>query len=108
MVGDTIITALILLAALPGLAFPIVYWSTAAWQKSSLGRSLMLNGVSIGLIMALVAFTVLHGPDYPGRSLVRFIVYGLIATMLWVQLISYISAVRKVRRDHRKEKTHVP
>jgi len=105
VIGDTIVTALILLAALPGLAFPVVYWLTASWQKSSLGRSLMLNGVSIGLIMALVSFTVLHGPDYPGRSIVRFVVYGLIATMLWVQLISYLSAVRKVRQTQRKEDT---
>lgn len=99
------ITLVIALAALPGIAFPIVYWATASWQNSSLGRALMLNGVSIGLIMALVVFTVLHGPDYPGRAIVRFGVYGLIAVMLWTQLLTYISAVRKVRQDQRKEDT---
>lgn len=98
-----IITVLIVLAAIPGIAFPIVYAVTARWTASSLGRALMLNGISIGLIMGLVVFTVLHGPDYPGRNLVRFGTYGLIAVMLWTQLLTYIGAVRKVRRAQRKE-----
>lgn len=98
---------LIVLAALPAVAFPIVYWSTSKWYRSNLGRSLMLNGVSIALIMSLVLFTVLHGPDYPGRAVIRVGVYGLIATMLWVQLITYLGAVRKVRREQKKKENDV-
>lgn len=105
--GDLIITLLILIAAVPAIAFPFVYGFTAKWYKTPLGNAFMLNAASIGLIMGLVAFTVLHGPDYPGREYVRFVVYGLISTMLWVQLISYISAVRSERRK-RKEGTNVP
>lgn len=98
-----LISILILLAAIPAIAFPIVYAATANWRTSSLGKSLMLQGASIGLVFCLVLFNVFYGTDYPGREYIRLGVWSLLAIMLWTLLLTYVNAVRKYRADHRKK-----
>lgn len=97
-----LVTIAIVLAAIPAVAFPIIYALTAKWGRSLMGRSLMLLSTSIGVIMTLVAATTFLGPDYPGRQYVRIAVYFLLVIMLWFQLISYIVTVRRLRRDLRE------
>lgn len=99
-------TIFIMLAALPALLFPIIYALTARWYISPLGRSLMMSGATKLLIISLVVLSVLMDAEYPGREYVRPVIWGLIATMLWTQLISYIVTVRRVRRQ-RQEENHV-
>lgn len=55
---------------------PFIYWATAFdWYKSSTGRALMMLFASTAATFAMIATSGLFGA-YPGRELVRYIVYG--------------------------------
>ena len=94
----TAINLLLILAIIPAIGFPIVYALTARWYGTQLGRSLMWMGVSIAAILSLALATSFLGPDFPGRQVVRLIVFSLVASSMWPLFITYIVTVHKVRR----------
>lgn len=59
-------------------ALPFIYMVTAPdWRKTRTGRALMMLLGSLALLFALIVSSSLFG-EYPGRDLVRFIVYSAV------------------------------
>lgn len=57
---------------------PFIYWATALdWHKSSTGRALMMLFSSTAAAFLMIATSGLFGA-YPGREVVRYIVYGAV------------------------------
>lgn len=93
-----IVGVLIGVAALPAVAFPIVYAATSQWYGSLMGRGLLAFSASLALVMMLAVTSTILGPDFLGRPVVRLVVYGLVAAAMWTILIAYVVTVVRVRR----------
>lgn len=74
----------ILLGALPAIAlFVGYYYFGSPWRKLLAGRSLMYFACALLGITLNVLFTLFLGPDYPGRELVRILIYGGVFITSW-------------------------
>ena len=62
-------------AAIAWWCFVILYGTQAPWWRSALGRNYLGLGLLIASIVTLVALG-LHGIVIPGRTGVRFVLYG--------------------------------
>lgn len=89
---------LLVLALIPANYFPIAY-SRAPWQKYQAGRAIMLLAVSLGLILDLSALAIFFGLDYPGRAVLRTIVWAMVVISLWYLSITYWTLRRQGRLD---------
>jgi hypothetical protein len=63
--------------------FVILYAILAPWWRSAHGRNVMLLTSVIGLAFGLATGTILFGLEWPFRSTIRAIIYGLIAVAIW-------------------------
>jgi hypothetical protein len=102
---------LILTAWVAAVAFPVLYFFTASWSKSLLGKSLMFTGTTIALLLSLGVMNIIFGEEYPGKSILRPIIIGAVFIMVWFTLISYYKAWRAKRKEsdpNRKVKLCLP
>lgn len=82
---NTVANILVLVGLPAAIAFPIVYAARSPWRALRVGRSMMYLAVSLGALMCLNAGSIWF-PDYPGRGIVRVIVYSALALSMWGQL----------------------
>lgn len=80
-------TAVLLMAAIVINAFVILYWRRN-WKANPYGRALMYSKISLALLADLSVVTLLVGPDWSGRGVVRLFLYGGIfisqSRLLWL------------------------
>jgi Ca2+/H+ antiporter len=69
-------------------AFVAIY-SRRRWRANAYGRALMYSMASLAIVADLSMFTILMGPDWTYRSVVRLVIYGaiLIAQLRMFQLL---------------------
>jgi hypothetical protein len=65
------------LVALVVNGFVIIY-SRRRWRANAYGRALMYSMASLGSVALLTVFTLIMGPDWDYRSVVRMVIYGAI------------------------------
>lgn len=76
------LTIVIVMAASLGVLKTAVYWISMQWWKQVIGRYLMYQSVSYGLILVFVAVTRLHWiPTSPNTRNIALAVYALIASV---------------------------
>lgn len=80
----SIVTLLSCLVASGG--FVVLYGRRSRWRATSVGKSIMLLTGSLLILCLLGVATMIFGPDYPGRDLLRVIGTVLINIALWRQL----------------------
>lgn len=96
---------LVMLSAIIGtVVFAVSYATFFAWRRTPAGRSLMY------FVLALVAWSVQSfvsrlNPDYPGRGIIRILVYLLITVTVWRLVVTlWRSWGRPLAITPRKEK----
>ena len=88
---------LVLAAAVPAVAFPIVYYFIAPWRDTFLGRHTMAFGAMLGVAL-LNSAVIVFWPDYPGREWVRMGLFGWLIFMLWRRLYLLVAVQRHPER----------
>lgn len=101
---DAYASVLVFLAVIPATAFPILYGFRSAWWIHPIGRALMTKAIGMALLIDITVIYALFGDEYPGRHLVRAIVYTLIVAGLYYQTAVLISIQRAARRNPKKGK----
>lgn len=95
LVGNLLLWA----ATIPALLFPLFY-ARARWERTSIGRQTMALSVSLAMILVISTVTAIFH-DYPGRTLVRLVVFATIVPVLWWRLGNLISIQRGYARGDR-------
>jgi hypothetical protein len=91
---------LVLAAALPAVAFPIVYYFIAPWRDTYLGRHTMAFSLMIALTL-LNSSVAQFWPGYPGRAWVGLALFGWLIFMLWRRLYLLVAVQwHPERYDH--------
>lgn len=94
--------SLIYIAILAG-AFAGLYLSRSKWWTNRIGKVFLAKCVILTMVLVQASLSVWWQDDYPGRQVIRFIVYsmGVIAylPMLW-------SLWREQQRDRRGDRLH--
>ena len=83
--------ALVVVAAISANLFPLVY-ARRPWNRSFLGRALMVKAIGLALLIDVTLLYVLFGDDYPFRHVVRAVIYSIVTTGIWMQLLSLMFA----------------
>lgn len=65
------------LVALVVNAFVVIY-SRRRWRANAYGRALMYSMASLGAVSLLTVFTLIMGPNWDYRYVVRVVIYGAI------------------------------
>jgi hypothetical protein len=98
---NPVIYASIILAAIPSILFPVIYWSTSSWHRSLMGKSIMIHATSIGSVMLLIVLAIVL-PDGLWREIARVILYPLIGIGQWAQLVGYLVTRRRAIAEEKK------
>lgn len=85
-VADDVVMWLSIFAALPAVAFTLVYGIGSPWWKSWLGRTVFGLMLSITLLFVVTLIRWFAG-DYPGYHIVSVVVYLLLTIMFWMFFI---------------------
>lgn len=68
-------------------SFCLLYATKSQWRKTAPGRALMYSSLSLFLLGAQISATLIFGEFYPGRGVVRTILYlGLVIATLNLNL----------------------
>lgn len=89
------------IAIVPATLFPILYMSFFTWYRNPLGRALMTKATGLALLIDISCIYALFGDNYPFREHVRFIVFTLVVSGLWYQLVVIIKI--KVQQRHEEK-----
>lgn len=80
----------ILFAGLPAsLYFTVMYAIRSPWWQSIVGVSQFILGASLVLLQSVVMLSLILGPTYEGRWLVRIIGYGALTVALYYHAFVY-------------------
>jgi hypothetical protein len=74
---DEIVKIEVVIAAVPGLLFVLLYQLRYPWYKSSMGRHVMAFMSALEFILLLAALNVAW-PEMPGKPYLRMIVWAII------------------------------
>jgi hypothetical protein len=99
---DWMVSFFIYASAVPVFLFPAIYFTVAPWWESGTGRWLMLQSASLASVMALVVSATLFGPDYPLRSYLRIVVYGLLFVAFCLGCVVLVTQQVRGRRTRRQ------
>lgn len=88
---DAIAVILLVLAAPPVNMFPVVY-AFRPWHESLIGRALMTKAIGLAVMVDVGLLTLVLGPDYPFRGIVRVIAFSLVVFGIWFQFIAMAKA----------------
>jgi hypothetical protein len=81
----------LLIAGSPAIIlFVIFYWRRSPWRTLLAGRSLMYLAMAMSGVLLSNLAAVEFGADYPGRPLVRIVVYGTMSVMTWRLLFTLL------------------
>lgn len=86
MIVEALRITFFFVAAIPGLAFPLLYHFTThgAWRKSAIGRSMMTLGAAIALLFMNGVLSLIF-PDSEVVIGLRLPLVALLAVALWAQ-----------------------
>jgi len=76
-------TFVLILTAWLAAAVFFVRFALTNWYRRTAGRLTMAFIVAIFALMTLVVVTQFFGREFPGRDVVRFVIYGGINILLW-------------------------
>lgn len=93
--NEYLLGALIFAAWVPAVMFPLVY-RRVAWRRSRVGRSTMTLAVVIAIALTIPLVRLFVG-DPEWMRWTRAVVYLLIITALWRQLIVLLHVQRRDR-----------
>lgn len=74
-------------AAVPIIAFPVLYAALARWWRTPVGRHEMALALALLALVALGLLRRVLGGDYAGKEIVQAGVYVFVAAVLWWRLI---------------------
>lgn len=80
-------------ALLPLSLFVYYYGRYSPWRATNIGRTMMYKNLSFIAVFSVIALGLFLGDDYPGRDILRFIVYTAVVIMFWVNFVT----MRKVQ-----------
>jgi hypothetical protein len=90
---------LVIAATIPAVLF-VLFYLRVRWEQSSIGRQTMAISVSMALILVNSTLIVLF-KNYPGRGVIRIVLFATIIPALWWRVILIIRAQRNVRYNER-------
>jgi hypothetical protein len=94
----TPIVWVIMFASIPATLFPLVYLFSP-WWRTVPGQAIMTLSVGLALMVDSALARELLGADYPGRSVVRVLVFVFVVVGLWYLLVALLWTLHKYRRD---------
>lgn len=105
---DIISVVIVCLAAIPANLFPLVY-SRRPWNKSFIGRALMVKATGIALLIDVTVAFYLFG-DYSYRNLIRVLVFSVVFVGITLQFLSLLRADndRDLSDEHENEEETCP
>lgn len=99
--GDVLVYALVVVT----LLFMGIYNYLARWERTPEGRNVMLFTTALLAVFTLNALAVMFGPDYPGRGVLRVLVYGGLIAAFVDRIRLVISVQRRARKKRRADNT---
>lgn len=82
-------------AILPLGLFVYYYGRYSPWRATNIGRIMMYKQISFIAVFVVIGLGLFFG-DYPGRDILRFLVYTAVVIMFWVNFVT----MRKVQVQH--------
>ncbi|MCC9182549.1 putative phage holin [Mycolicibacterium mageritense] len=79
-------------------AFAVQYAGWSKWWTNRIGKVYLVKSVILALVLAQAAASVWWQTDYPGRHIIRFIIYSLGAVTYAPMLVSLWREQRRGRR----------
>lgn len=78
-------------AFLPAVGFPFVYhgMTHGGWRRTLVGRQTMEIGVVTMLLMFLATAKAVLGEDWPGRDVLRPVIYLITSLALWHRVVVF-------------------
>lgn len=95
---DLLLAALVWASVGGAWTFVIGYSLLARWWRTEVGRHMWTWGAMVALLLTLIIVTHLLGRDYPGHDAVRIGCYGLLAVMIWRQVVLLVRLQIRRRR----------
>lgn len=83
--------------------FTILYWRRSRWRSNYVGKAFLVKGALLAAVLWQAVAAVWIDTDYPGRHVIRFVIYSLGAVAYLVMLIIL---AQEQKRD--REVTHPP
>lgn len=82
-------SAAVLATALGALVFVVAYaWTTrGAWRDNMVGINVMSFMAAILAVSALAVAAIIFGTNWPYRTLIRTVAWGLIAACIWWRVV---------------------
>jgi hypothetical protein len=96
--------ALIYIAVLSG-AFAVRYVAWSKWWTNRIGKVYLVKSVILALVLAQAVVSIWWQDDYPGRQIIRFIIYSLGAVAYVPMLVTLWNEQRRDRRRRAQERT---
>lgn len=97
MSADTAAVLIVLAAAPPATAFPLLYGLTRPWWRSLVGWWVLTATVGLGLLVDISLAYKWLGDEYALRDVVRLTVYSLICAGSWMSLVTFLIERRRGR-----------
>lgn len=91
-------TCMIIMAILTTI-FAILYGTRSKWWTNRIGRVFLAKAIISALVLVQAVITVWIDEDYPGREVVRFVIYAM-GAVAYAPMI--VSLLREQHRDRRK------
>ncbi|WP_232006033.1 hypothetical protein [Mycobacterium sp. 852013-50091_SCH5140682] len=95
--------SLIYIAVL-SLAFAFQYAGWSKWWTNRIGKVYLAKSVLIALVLVQAGVTIWWQDDYPGRQIIRFVIYSLGAVAYMPMLVTLIREQRRDRRRRAQER----
>lgn len=107
MSADLIALLLVIGMAPPLTLFPFVYgWvARGIWWRNPAGRAIMISTTSLGALVDLTLLYQVFGNEYPGRDIVRLVVFGGVFAGAWLKFGALVHESRKGRARRRESAT---
>lgn len=92
--------SLIYIAALT-IGFAVLYGARSRWWTNRIGKIYLVKSLILALVLIQAAISVWWHMDYPGRDIIRFIIYSL-GAVAYVPML--VSLWREQNRDRQRRK----
>ena len=87
--------------AILSAAFAVRYAGWSRWWTNRIGKVYLAKSVILALVLVQAMVSVWWQSDYPGRQIIRFIIYSLGAVVYVPMLVTLWREQRRDRRDAR-------
>lgn len=91
----TLTNLIVVSAVLPLALFVYFYGRYSPWRLTNIGRTMMYKNLAFIAVILLVIASLFLG-DYPGRDIIRFVVYTGVVVTFWMNFYN----LRKVQTQY--------